>query len=63
MKKNQRYGLIKLLKEKRQEINAMGQDLNSKRKMLDLEIDLILLALGLSDEELNEALEESIDKE
>lgn len=61
MKKAKRAQLINQLKEKRQEIALMGSDINSKRKLLNIEIDLILLALDLSDEELNKELEESID--
>ena len=59
MKKSKRAQLISQLKEKRQEIALMGSDINSKRKLLNIEIDLILMALGLSDEELNAELEEN----
>lgn len=52
MDTKRRNKLLKLLKEKRREINAMDNELNTKRKMLNIEIDLILDILGMDEDEI-----------
>ncbi len=58
MDTKRRNKLLKLLKEKRREINAMDNELNTKRKMLNIEIDLILDILGMDEDEVMDGEDE-----
>lgn len=51
MRKSKKAEYLKLLKAKRLEIARMDNELNTKRKMLNLEIDMILEILGMSEDE------------
>lgn len=62
MNKNTRAKYIKLLKEKRKEIWLMGEALNTKRKLLNIEIDILLEILDLDDSELAEINSEYTDE-
>lgn len=52
MRKSKKAEYLKLLKAKRLEIARMDNELNTRRKMLNLEIDMILEILGMSEDEL-----------
>ena len=54
MRKSKRKEYIELLKKKRLEVVRIGNELNTATKRLNIEIDMIMELLGVSDEELNE---------
>lgn len=58
MRKNKRKEYIELLKKKRLEVVRIGNELNTATKRLNIEIDMILELLGMSDEELSEIANE-----
>ena len=58
MRKNKRKEYIELLRAKRLEVMRIGNELNTATKRLNIEIDMILELLGMSDEELNEAIKD-----
>lgn len=58
MRKSKRKEYIELLKKKRLEVVRIGNELNTATKRLNIEIDMLLELLGMSDEELNEIVDE-----
>ena len=54
MRKNKRKEYAELLRAKRLEVVRIGNELNTATKRLNIEIDMLLELLGMSDEELSE---------
>ena len=57
MRKNKRKEYVELLRAKRLEVVRIGNELNTATKRLNIEIDMLLELLGMSDEELSEVAE------
>ena len=58
MRKNKRKEYVELLRAKRLEVMRICNELNTATKRLNIEIDMLLELLGMSDEELSEIADE-----